>query len=184
MTPEEITHQFEKLLFSVQRSRRYHHYRQRYFNRLDFWAGFATTLMSASIFVLGVAQQRLPLLIVAGITAVGKLFVLAGQTTRRAVLHNGLYADFTALERDMTRAGEGITSEQLKDFMARRLEIEINEPPSLRVLDLMCHNEQVIAGGHDRDNLKKVSRWQRLLASIFDLNAHPVVTAGKASGGK
>ena len=180
MTPDEAQHQFEKLMFSVRRSRRYHLYRQRFFNRLDFWSGFLTTLMTTSVFVLGITEKQLPLLIVAGLTALAKLLGFAGQTTKRAVLHSGLAVDFTALERDMVLAEEGgITSKKLRGFMARRLDIEIREPPPIRTLDTIAHNDEIKAGGYG-EGYEPLSRWQEWLAPVFDLGARSSVLAGKS----
>lgn len=42
-------------------------------------------------------------------------------------------------------AGEELAPSQLRDLEARRLDIESREPPMLRVLDAMCHDELVTA---------------------------------------
>ena len=45
----------------------------------------------------------------------------------------------------MVRAGDAVAPEQLAELGARRLQIEATEPPILRVLDAMCHNELLTA---------------------------------------
>ena len=54
----------------------------------------------------------------------------------------------------------------------RRLEIEAGEPPPLRVLDAICHDELALAMGYDENERVNVSRLQRLLADYVDFNAH------------
>ncbi|SFT82942.1 hypothetical protein SAMN05192563_1004233 [Paraburkholderia aspalathi] len=51
----------------------------------------------------------------------------------------------------------------------KRLDIESEEPPILRVLDCLCHNEQMRSEGYPREDLAKIEWWQRLFAQFFDL---------------
>ena len=75
----------------------------------------------------------------------------------------------------MMRAGEQIEVEELNEFTARRLEIEMEEPPLLRVLNIICHNEEIIAQGSSAEPLP-VKWWQRGMAAFLDLNAHRLLT--------
>ena len=52
----------------------------------------------------------------------------------------------------------------------RRLDIERQEPPVLRVLDTLCYNELVRAMGYGEQ--VRVGFWQRLFANFFDLADH------------
>jgi hypothetical protein len=48
--------------------------------------------------------------------------------------------------------------------------IESEEPPPLRVLDIICHNELCEAMGYDRCHFYKVGWLQSLAAPFFDLS--------------
>ena len=87
-------------------------------------------------------------------------------------LHSDLARDFAALERDMVRVGESPPEPELREFEARRLEIESREPPALRVLDAMCHDELVTASGIDPKERAQPRWYQRWLANIVDVGAH------------
>jgi len=49
-----------------------------------------------------------------------------------------------------------------------RLAIESDEPPTLRVLDSLCHNEVLRALGQEAHRVGPISGWQRLFAHVFD----------------
>ena len=58
---------------------------------------------------------------------------------------------------------------RLAEFAARRLAIEADEPPVLRVLDALCHNELVTALGLDDAERAAVTPLQRWLAPLVDV---------------
>ena len=55
-----------------------------------------------------------------------------------------------------------------------RLDIEIEEPPPLRILDLICHNELCRAMGYDESHQVKIKWYQRILCQIVDLGEYSV----------
>ena len=91
-----------------------------------------------------------------------------------------LARDFTALERDMVRAGEQIDPEELNEFTARRLEIEMREPPLLKVLNIVCHNEEIIARGLSVSTVP-VTLLKRGMAAFLDLNVHRLLAQEHAA---
>jgi hypothetical protein len=54
----------------------------------------------------------------------------------------------------------------LAAFTARRLEIEADEPPILKVLDSVCHNELLRAMGYDKSEFYRIGVVQRMLRHI------------------
>ena len=77
--------------------------------------------------------------------AVAGALELVFDFVRSARLHSGLAGEFTKLEQDLVRAGEELAPPQLRDLEKRRLDVESREPPVLRVLAAMCHDELVTA---------------------------------------
>jgi hypothetical protein len=85
--------------------------------------------------------------------------------------HHDLIRNFSGLERQIIAAGKDITEKQLNEFVVRRLEIEEDEPPQLRVLNVLCHNDVVKALGSDKKYLVHVGFWTRLTSDICDFGA-------------
>ena len=168
---EAVAHDRLSLLFAVRRSRRYHLHRQQFFARLNFLAGFLAALAGSATMASVLLASEWAAWLAAGTAIVGAI-ELAGQTTTRAGLHGDLAREFTVLERDMELGGEDIDQQELRTFRARRLDIEMKEPPPYYVLNVICHNEEVLAGGYPRDHVVPVRWWQRVFASLVDLRPH------------
>lgn len=71
----------------------------------------------------------------------------------------------------MNDARENISTSRLATLTNRRLAIEADEPPILRMLDTLCHNELLCAMGQE-DEIIKVGFWHRCFAQIFHFHAY------------
>jgi hypothetical protein len=80
---------------------------------------------------------------------------------------------FIQLEKSIIGVKEP-TEEDVRRWAQERLEIEIEEPPKLQVLDSMCHNDLCRAMGYDQSEFVTVSPAQRLLAHVTDVGAHHI----------
>lgn len=164
---------YRDLLFSVRRSVRYHLRRQRSFDRLHkFGATFSVFAGSATLATAIADGDGDLLLFFAAATAFFGAFEIVWRPAGMARLHVGLSRDFIELERSLLRAEDHLTREAFRELRGRRLEIEAREPPPLRVLDAICHDELALAMGYDESERVNVSRLQRLLADYMDINAH------------
>ena len=88
-------------------------------------------------------------------------------------LHTNLSQRFIGLEQDITLTKDP-TEEDLHVWGAWRLYIEADEPPVLRVLDILCHNELVLAMGYPRSELYVVPWWKRLLAPFVSISCESI----------
>ena len=160
------------LLFGIRRSVRYHMRRQRFFDRLERIGALASLVAGSSTVVTLLARvdERL-VLAAAAATAVAGASAVIFTPGLRARQHNDLARDFIALEQDLVRAGDAVTPERLAELKARRLQIEAAEPPILRVLDAMCHNELLTALDGDEGQRASITRLQRWLANWADFRA-------------
>ncbi len=91
--------------------------------------------------------------------------------------HTFLLCRFLALAACMQ--DEKITTgSTLKLWTCIRLEIEKDEPPVLRVLDSVCHNELLLKMGYDpiknRCEFVDIKWYQRLFMHIIDINASAI----------
>jgi hypothetical protein len=82
----------------------------------------------------------------------------------RANDHAALRARFVDLERALITSDS--SEEAWRAHHQVRLAIERDEPLIYRVLDLLCHNELLVAEGFDRradpQHFARLSAWQRL----------------------
>ena len=101
------------------------------------------------------------------------MVLAAGQNASRHAL---LVRDFTRIEQCLV----GDTSDDaVRSATLERLEIEATEPPVLRVLDVICHNELLRAMGYDDPRERvKVSWFQRTAANFFDWREHTLAKGG------
>ena len=156
-----------KELFAVQRAIKYHARRQGFY---DFWNNLtnAASILLGAATVAALAHQLplaevLSILFPVVITIVSTLNLVWG-TTRRARVHNDLHRRFAELERKMVCMKE-IDAQVCRSARGERVAIEADEPPTMFVVKVLCHNEVVRANG--AGEYFKVPLWQRCLAHLW-----------------
>jgi hypothetical protein len=172
---ENVDLAWHNLKFSVRRSIRYHTRRRMFFDSLYKWtqvlcliSGSATVAIVTSNYMDGALTIWFAAT-VAVFSALNLVFGFAGS----ARLHSDLAQKFSDLEKKITLDGnKSITS--INTFTTERLDIETGEPPTLRVLDMICHNELCRAMGYGEETMAKISFFQRLCAQFFDLVDHNI----------
>ena len=175
-TPHESLH---ITMFGVRRSARYHE------RRRAFFEGVNTTILflqvAAGSLAVGTwiksADSEAGLIALAGLAGLLAAVNLVVGTQRKATLHSSLAQQFLRLERDMLpfEADRDISSDKVTEFQQARIELEETEPPKLRVIDLLCHNELVMGVSAYRNgkNLRRASLEKMAWACIgFGCTAH------------
>lgn len=166
--------EFYRQLFGVRRSVRYHQRRRSYF---ESWHGCIATVQVISgssalaVLVAGEALNPIGLSLAAAPPLLAAIDLVFG-TTRRATLHATLGRQFSYLESDMVpheADRESVPSEALADFKKRRLAIEADEPPKLRVVDLLSHNDLVRAT-YTHGSIYRVGFFRSALGRVLDVN--------------
>lgn len=165
---------FHKLLFGVRRSIRYHNRRRLFFDRLNKFATFFSALAGTATVasVLAKLGQSWTLGFALAVAVLSAVDLVVG-TAKSARLHNDLSKRFIDLEKTINETGPK-TDEALINLINMRLDIEKDEPPPLKILDSMCHNELLRALGYDSSNFVKIKWYQRLFSNFFDINEHTV----------
>jgi len=172
----EIENRFFKLLFAVRRSVRYHTHRRKHFERLAVATNFfviATGSTVVGIASAGMAEHRALTIFFGALTAtLGSLDLVVGFSVKACDYRN-LARDFSQLEMQLVKAGANLDEKALAEMTNRRLEIEQNEPPVLRVLDGYCHNEMVRITDYktyeEAEGEKiTISFWQSVFMPWFD----------------
>lgn len=142
------------LEFAVHRSRRYHNKLKAYYDGLNRTAMTLVLIGGSAAFgnltaQAGIAPSGISWLAVIASAAVTTLaaFDRTFGLAEKAKLHQDLYRRFSALAADIALAGTNLSKAQLADFVARRLQIEADEPGEKRIVNLICHNEEARARG-------------------------------------
>jgi hypothetical protein len=171
---QDIEKRIWKFLFGVRRSVRYHNCRRVHYDRLSNLSSILSILAGSASFALLLANagKLMPLVASVVVTVSSALNLVVGPA-RRARDHSDLAKRFVTLEKEIV--GVSIpTEEHLRQWMQQRLEIEKDEPPVLKVLDSVCHNDQLRALGYGDDHFVEISRAQRLLAQFRDISDHKI----------
>ena len=156
------------VLVAARRSVRYHLRRVRFFDAWNRRIAVATLFSGTAVAATLIASAPVWIGIAFGgtVAALQAIDLLAG-TAAKARLHSDLARSFIGLERELTLAD---TNAPVAPFIARRLDIEADEPPVLRWLDLLCHNEMSRSEFGAKASLYEVSFIQRLFANWADLS--------------
>lgn len=164
-----------ELLFDIRRSQRYHQRRRRFFEHWHL-ATNAMSVLFGSATILSIPSptgSRAPAIALAAIVTVLATIDMLVGTSIKAWRHADLAKAFIGLEREMVLAGE-LSDADLAKFAAERLRIETDEPPILRVLDSICHNELTRAMGYDESEMVRIRWYQRLTAQFVDIRLHAI----------
>ncbi|MBW1666751.1 MAG: hypothetical protein JRJ66_01630 [Deltaproteobacteria bacterium] len=165
-----------KLLFGVRRSVRYHNRRRQFFDRLHKFSVFLSALAGTATLasVLAKAGPTYTLIFAAAVAIFSVIDLVIG-TAQAARLHHDLARRFFSLEKSIVSLKDP-SDEDLAALTARRLDIEADEPPSLKVLDSICHNELLRALGYDSSHYVQIKWYQRLFAQLFDIHEHKITS--------
>jgi hypothetical protein len=104
-----------------------------------------------------------------GITALIGTFDLVIGFSNCSRDHHDLAKEFSGLERQMIKVDDSPTPDDLVKYTDRRLEIEEDEPPTLRALDAYCHNELVRAMEWPDEEKAKLAWYQSWFKQWFDI---------------
>lgn len=164
---DELATKWRNVLFDVRRSVRYHIRRRRFFDRLDQFTNMLG-LVFGSTAVYGVMNDNAdlkPLAIgAAAIVTIFSAINLVVGSARQAREHADFARQFVDLEKKMNAT---LSEQLLQEITHARLAIEAEEPPIMRVLDCICHNELCQALGYEER--AKITWIQRLFAQVFDI---------------
>jgi hypothetical protein len=162
----EIGSERWKFLFGVRRSIRYHLLRLRHYELFHAWVNGVNVVAGSTAFgtLIGPGNHYYVATSAALIVTVLSALDLIIGTSGKARLHKDLANDFIALEKEILLAGH-LTEDRLRELEAKRLDIETKEPPILRALNRVCHNEEARAQGCEDQSLplypyqRALSQW-------------------------
>lgn len=155
------------LFFDVRRSLRYHDRRRSFFELMHRVTAALTILMAGSVlFDLGKPGNTASwLTAISFIAAVLATLDMVIGYAGKADLHRSLKVQFGKLEISII-SGDASEAEW-NTHQIRRLEIELDEPPVYRALDLLCYNEVAKADGVAKDKWCRVPFFKRCSCQLF-----------------
>lgn len=174
LTQEDIGHELHRLLFGVKRSVRYHAKRRQFFERCHRLIKIFALIAGSAAFVSVVKDNKLLAVTCTLITTFFSALDMIIKFSENARIHTELAQEFVDLQQMIVAVDEAKSAVELqvilRGLMASRLKIETKEPPILRVLDTLCHNELLRAEGYDTKDYVQVNWYQRLMSQIVDIN--------------
>jgi hypothetical protein len=181
MPIEKVSDDIRATLFDVRRSIRYHTRRRLFFDRINKWSDAITAISGSGtiISILSNTGSLTPTTVLAAITAVTSVINLVFDTKGNARSHHDFARKFIQLEKELIK--KNITETELESLIAQRLDIEAEEPPVLRVLDSMCHNELLKAMGYEKAEFLKISIIQSFLSPFIDFFPSQISKTSNAS---
>lgn len=171
MTYDQMTDDQYNLLFDVRRSIRYHERRQGFFIKMHQITGGLTVLLAGSVLfdLAKTGDNPWWLNAIAVFSALLAAWDIVIGYSAKSVLHQNLRSRWVDLEIKMMSAG--LNKDSWDAYSLDRLSIERDEPPIYRALDVLCHNELLVADGHGKPGEAKgwaeVCFFQRMTSHIL-----------------
>ena len=171
------------LIFAVKKSVLYHSKRQQIFGRFSFIIKLITTLFGVTTLALIIKNLGYSYtLFSSALVAVAATLDLILKPSDKSNQFQVLSRSFIDLERAINSVPtKDFTEYNLIEFTNKRLEIESQEPPKLKILDLICHNELTFSMDYSKDYLVDIKGYQKLFAHIIDLNFGSIQDATKTN---
>ena len=166
MNKSQMSNDQYALFFDVRRSIRYHDRRRSFFELMHRITAVLTILMAGSVlFDIGKPGSTAMWLTTISVFAalLATLDMVIGYSSK-ADLHRSLKVQFGKLEMSIISGGD--SEAEWNSHQIKRLEIELEEPPVYRALDLLCYNEIVKADGI-QDKMHRVSYLNCCTCHIF-----------------
>ncbi len=152
------------LLWGVRRSIRYHDRRRRFFDICHrVVVGTGIVLATIGFTVANGALDDKWLTVFSILSMFAFLLDLFLGFSNCAMLHTNLKQRFGELEADIIMNRQN----DIASFTAQRLQIEKDEPPILRALDILCHNELAKSIEETKEDIYKVGFLQRMTSQLY-----------------
>lgn len=170
MRLESLSQDQHDLYFDVHRSIRYNERRAAFYERLHRITN-ALTILTAGIAIVDLSGNPIPrwLVWVVALTAMAATADLVIGFGRMADLHRSLRRRFCLLQSHMVKAFPDAVD--IRQLELERLDIEQDEPVVYRALDVLCHNETLLALGYtidvDRARFGYLPLYKRVTAQVW-----------------
>lgn len=170
MDANQLNEEKRTVLWSIQRSQRYHARRSSFFSRWNKSTAFAGIVGGSAVFAsLGEAlPPQVATTAAAGVVLISGADLVIGAADM-ARKHNDLRRRFCELEAEIV----GIDSPGVADvsrWKSLRVSIESDEPPTHVALNILCENELIRSryeATRATEYIHRIGLWRRLTAHFF-----------------
>jgi hypothetical protein len=164
---EQIEDDIRSLQFDINKSLIYLTKRKSFFDSLHHLSIICTTLSSSVAFATLFADYQSLTKIIMFIVIMISMIDLSVGFSKKNDLYDSLQRRFTALLVSILTKDR--TESNLIQWKIERLLIEQDEPPTLKVLEIICQNEQCIAEGYN-NSVKEVPLFKALLRHFWSFD--------------
>ncbi|MDA8002316.1 MAG: hypothetical protein MPL62_13635 [Alphaproteobacteria bacterium] len=157
------------LLTDCERSMRYHHARERFFDGAHSFIQFllfASSSTGGGVLLLGEFSAESVSAVALGAVSLLALLSLVWNPSNKGKLHRSLYRKFTRLLGEVY-ANENPDNAARAEWTRTIHELYAQEPPVFRALHAHCDNQIVIALDADRGHFVDLKFHQRLLRNFL-----------------
>lgn len=163
------------LTWGAERSTRYHDRRLAFYKSLESIINTLTLLFgSAAIAALLGSDKSALAVTMSVLVAIGSFIALTMRPATMAEVHSRLKQRFVAMSQILVDVRPD-DEDKLRAAEKERLDIEREEPPIYRALDLLAHNELCLARGKDSpDCLYVVPWWMAATANLVNWDVNDV----------
>jgi hypothetical protein len=158
---EGLKWEFYDLDFSVRKSRRYHEKLCSFYGVWRDWVKIVTVVTGSGLFFLLTADAKHGAEWLAAFVAAWAAVDYMVSPDRKADQHRELCEEFLSLAAKIERSPR--TEEAYRELAAERLELERNEPPCKRLVDLQARNDECRARDFPPEDIVPLSEMQRKL---------------------
>jgi hypothetical protein len=151
--------------FVVSKSIRYHAYRRSFWDTFDNVSNILTVMSGTAVLVTLVGQYQMASTILAIVVALTSAANLVLGFSQKARNHDGLYRAFSRLAQDIAE-NEKPSSTMISAWRRRRLEIEMDEPFIVDLLERRCSAEEARARGCELRPAWKLTTCETIIAQF------------------
>lgn len=145
--------------FVVSKSIRYHAYRRSFWDTLNNFSKTLTIVSGTAVLVTLVGAYKIAATTMAIIVALTSATDLVLGFSEKARSHDGLYRAFSLLAQDIAE-NENPDEQTISRWRRRRLEIEMDEPFIVDLLERRCSGEEARARGAELRPAWKLTNWE------------------------
>lgn len=167
---EKLTDELYALRFSIGRSVRYHRRRAAFFEHwttLATWASLLAATSTAGTLLASFQSSILPVALSLVVVALN-LFVLSSGFQARQQTHRELARRYAKLSLKLK--SDPPSPDLLRKARHKRTKIEAQLPHRFRLLDTICHNDELRSEGFGPDQFIPLKWYHRWIAHYADFD--------------
>lgn len=170
---KELKIELNKLKFILGSSIRYHEKRSAFFDRSETITNYLSLIFGSTSFLGLVADQKWLIAISAFIVAIASFLSITIRFSSKARKHDDFKKQYVELQKKLIV--DKIDMQLIQQINKDILDIEAQEPAIMNTLNIIAHNEEVIATSSSKEYrnkvLVKVGWFKKLTKNLINFSA-------------